>query len=332
MKILIIFTGGTISCSLDGDGYLAPDGDNRFKLLAMYRKTHPNVSVEFDCTEPYQTLSEQLNGDYLGKLIACLRSNLHQDYEGIIVTHGTDTLQYAAAALGYAAGNQSLPIVLVSSNYMLDDERANGPDNFAAAVDFILGGYGRGVFAAYRNRWEEVTIHRASRMENHITYDDCIYSVDGNYYGRYVNGVFQKNHSYTEREDEIPVLESCWSGDCSDVCWITPYPGFDWDISLKGRRAILIKTYHSGTMNTEHPKLRKMLQAAGDASVPVFLVGAAEPVAYESSRAYGEMGVHLLGTMSPPAAYMKLAMGLACGRRPEEFMYRSLGGDLADVL
>jgi L-asparaginase len=49
-------------------------------------------------------------------LITTVKENLSSDYDGIIVTHGTDTLGYSAAALAYALGNGTVPVCLVSSN------------------------------------------------------------------------------------------------------------------------------------------------------------------------------------------------------------------------
>ena len=51
-------------------------------------------------------------------------------YDGVIITHGTDTLQYTAAFTGYIMAGAQIPIVLVSANYVLEDVRSNGVDNF----------------------------------------------------------------------------------------------------------------------------------------------------------------------------------------------------------
>ncbi len=55
MKILTLFTGGTIACSSKG-GVLSPDKDNGFLLLDMYRET--DGTVDFTAEMPYSILSE----------------------------------------------------------------------------------------------------------------------------------------------------------------------------------------------------------------------------------------------------------------------------------
>ena len=45
MKILTVFTGGTIACS-SRDGVLSPDESNGFLLLDMYNKTYGGAELE----------------------------------------------------------------------------------------------------------------------------------------------------------------------------------------------------------------------------------------------------------------------------------------------
>ena len=103
---------------------------------------------------------------------------MDEKYDGIIVTHGTDTLPYSAAALSYALGNDCIPVCIVSSNYPISDERANGIDNLHGAIRLMESGYTTGetgnddkdagihcgVFVSYRNHDGVIYIHRASRL------------------------------------------------------------------------------------------------------------------------------------------------------------------------
>lgn len=55
--------------------------------------------------------------------------------EGIILTHGSDTIQYTASFLSCIEEFTHIPVMVVCSNYVLTDNRANGLRNFSAAVD-----------------------------------------------------------------------------------------------------------------------------------------------------------------------------------------------------
>lgn len=118
MKILVVFTGGTIG-SRYNDGVISPDSSTRYKLIEMYKQN--GGYAEFDAISPYTVLSENLNGEYFNLLYNSVKENIN-NYDGIIVTHGTDTLQYTSAVLSYMFGLCNTPIVLVSANYPLESE------------------------------------------------------------------------------------------------------------------------------------------------------------------------------------------------------------------
>lgn len=84
-------------------------------------------------------------------------------YDGIIVTHGTDTLTFTANYFSQIFCDIPVPLVLVSALLPLEDPESNGPDNFAAAVTFIRRGI-RGVFVSFKNPYEPCRIHLASRL------------------------------------------------------------------------------------------------------------------------------------------------------------------------
>ena len=149
MKILVIFTGGTIGSTVNGE-YISTDGKKPYIILERYNKEYPN-SIEWHTDNPYTILSENATIDTYRMLAKSVKAGLDKNYDGIIVTHGSDTLQYSAAFLSLILGDDVAPVMLVSSNYVLEDERANGMDNFGAAVDFIVNHRGKGVFVPYKN-------------------------------------------------------------------------------------------------------------------------------------------------------------------------------------
>lgn len=328
MNILVVFTGGTIGSSAGEDGYFSPDQSKGYRLLKLYENETDIKDIHFEVIEPYTTLSENLNGEHLAKLISCLKERSNEEYDGIIVTHGTDTLQYSSSALGYALGNCSIPVVLVSSNYILEDERSNGLVNFKGAVKFIREKQGKGVFAAYQNAGEEVTIHRGTRLSFHPPYEDNLYSIDDQYYGKYVNGNFERNPIYHEMENEISCLNKSWEKDHSSVLWIMPYPGMQWPSLDQDCRAVLFGSYHSGTLGTESKEWITFVREANERGIPLFLTGAISGASYESTKPFEACGIHVLPKASPIAMYVKLAMAASQGVDFLEVMYRSLGGDL----
>ena len=304
MKILTIFTGGTIGCS-SFDGVLSPDKANSYLLLNTYLKSH--TGVDFTPAQPYTILSENLNGNNLTDLYNCISSYNLDDFDGVIVTHGTDTLQYTASYLSYCFGYSKTPIVLVSANFPLTDDRSNGYINFCSAVDFIKSGNHNGVFISYKNSSESFTnIHRASRALPHLPYTDEVCSIFNSVYGRVENGVFYKNESYFENTDDMAFVSNPKLDECSDVLYVKMYAGICFPEITKDIKVVLIEGYHSGTLNTSSHTLHKFCKKASDMNIPVFLTGTCEGFNYESKELFTKLNINILPSASPIAMYMKL--------------------------
>ena len=194
MKLLTVFTGGTISCS-EADGVLAPDSQNGSYLLGLARQA--GVRDDFETVQPFSVLSENMTPDCLRQLRRCITERLGEGYDGVLVTHGTDTLAYTAAYLDFVLGAQDTPVVLVSANYPLRDSRSNGLQNFVAAVEFLRTGK-RGVFVAYHNTGDSrTTIHRGREVLPQAPYEDSVFSLFMQPCGWIENGVWTENPCHT---------------------------------------------------------------------------------------------------------------------------------------
>lgn len=313
MKIMVIFTGGTIGSSVS-DGFISPDNSKGYKLISEYEKIHAQSyaknNLTFHTCMPYSILSENLNGEYLNNLSDCVKAAISSDenYDGIVVTHGTDTLQYTATAMDYIFADTKLPIVLVSSNYILDDERANGLNNFYFAIEFIKKNI-PGVFVSYRNMSERLDIHYGSRLLPHMTCHDEIYSIGDCYFGRFMG---TKMYTYKQKEPLNSTLNTTvipknirFSKNCP-ILYIKAMPGLIHPTIPDSTTAILIDSYHSGTICTESQELSDFTKEAQSKNIPIFLVGAEDRTAYESTKIYENLGINVLPKSSPIAIYVKL--------------------------
>lgn len=326
MHILVIVTGGTIGSAVSG-AYIAPHGEKPYKLVEAYKKEY-KTDVEFEIKVPYLLLSENLTGEYVGALMKCVQEGLQGAYDGIIVTHGTDTLQYSAAAIGYLTGAEGIPVMFVSSNYVLEDKRANGLDNFRFAVEFICERRGAGTFISYRNQDRITYIHRAARTLPHLPYSDEIFSIFGQYYGYYRDEKFVKNENYQavlERRSSEEYFTGISLRSSSDILRIFPYPGMCYPPTAPECRAILLDTYHSGTICNLIPDIQQFFEKAHRAGIPVYRVGATSGIDYESVKELEKYHIKTLPPISPIAVYMKLWLFLDAG---ENALFLSRGEDI----
>lgn len=133
-KILMIATGGTIASKETEEG-LAPAISSQ-ELLSCVPEVAEACSV--DTVQPFNLDSTNVRAPHWLQIADIIERN-YGIYDGFVVTHGTDTMAYTAAALSYLIQNSSKPIVLTGSQksvYSRDtDARLNLSDAFLFCAD-----------------------------------------------------------------------------------------------------------------------------------------------------------------------------------------------------
>lgn len=310
-KILVVFTGGTIGSSLDGHT-INTAAINRFKLLAGYRERYARATqVEFETISPVEILSENLNPLVWTQVMRAIDAYNLNDIAGIIVTHGTDTLAFSACALSYYYQNLGIPMLLVSSDFPLTDTRANGLDNFDAAVAFILDRLEKGVFVAYRNQGQAMQIHLGTRLASCLQLSSEFMSVQAKAYLHFIDNQFSELYPPTRKKQPQP-LKALFS---TRVVMVKPYPGLDYSVfNLSGVEAVLHDLYHSGTACVsatwgKQYNLLHFIERCISEGVRVYLApGLSSPNQYSSTQALLDLGAVMLWDMTLEAAYVKLLM------------------------
>ena len=329
MKILFVFTGGTIG-SIAREGIIGTDGSRPRALLAAYERAF-GLGFTYECLEPYTALSENNTGDTLRALCACVAEHKDKGYDGIVITHGTDTLQYSAAALAYAFADISVPLCLVSANYPVEDARSNAIPNLRGALRFIAEVGTAGVWVPYQNAGEPVKIHAGTRLLESVAFTDRTESALSTHYGVFEgNKPFSRNPAYHALADEISALGALdFAGDAPQILRVQPYPGMVYSRIDEQVRYILHGSFHSGTVNTVSDEAKRFFAEAKARNIPVFLTGVSDGDAYESTRAFDALGITPVPRIAPIAAYVKLWMlFLAKGTVTADMLTASLAGDI----
>ena len=131
-NILLIATGGTIACKTKQDG-LKPELD--CKELLSYLDDLSDI-CHVDAIQLFNLDSTNMTYQHWSK-IASLIKEKYDLYDGFVITHGTDTMAYAASALSYMIQDSYKPIVFTGSQksiYMRDnDARSNLTNAFIYA-------------------------------------------------------------------------------------------------------------------------------------------------------------------------------------------------------
>ncbi len=238
--------------------------------------------------------------------------------DGVIITHGTDTLPYASAAISFGLCHIPIPVVLVSSDATLEDPDANGLDNLRDAVLLIAQGIGPGVFVTYRNPDGRHLVHWGARLTVATPMDHYFRSIGQSEFGEFV-GADLRLLSHERPAAPEYRLASAFRRASGSVMLIHSYPGLNYSaLSLAGVRAIVHDLYHSGTAcvspGREDFSLVHLARRCSEAGVPLFVVPWPSTTdLYESSRDLFDVGVVTIARMAAGAAYTKVMWGLAAG-------------------
>lgn len=135
-KIIILHTGGTIASKVD---YRTGGVVSKFtpeELLSLYPEFKEKVNLQGSLI--FNVWSEDLRFEEYNILLDEIDKAVKGGANGIIISHGTDTLHYTACALQYAIRNLSIPIILVGAQRSSDRPSSDAFSNLNAAIDFFL--------------------------------------------------------------------------------------------------------------------------------------------------------------------------------------------------
>lgn len=328
MKILVIHFGGTIACA-EKQGRLSPVADIR-KYFKQINKETGNVCFIHKRCKPF--LSEQLNSARLNYVIRTVKEAVTcGDYDGIIVTHGSDTSAYTSAALGYALGNECIPTVLVYADRPLSDGNSSGHISLRAATAVILSGEACGVFSISVKDKNEARVIRAARSIRQSAYESELRTA-GEVYGTVAlnapeKPLFVKNPNYSECADELSPFEVSLGRICP-VSVMTVYPSAVYQAPPRKCRAVILSTYHSGTLDTESRSLLRLARTCKRRQIPIFADASNGGTEYESEGAFSDLGIRRLPPLASPDA-MLIKLWLILSANGDLNMLRlSLSGDI----
>ncbi len=318
-KILVVLTGGTIG-SVSSDSVRGLADDSPFLLLREFRRQCAIYDdCEFDTVNPFSILSENLTPAHWVILCNTVTQTDLSPYQGIIITHGSDTLAYTSAALGLMLRHLPLPIVLVAADRPVGHPKSNAIPNFRAALDFILTGGRKGIFVSYR-RYDTgaQAIYLATRLVSADNCRDEFSSYGGTPLGVMRDGVFVPDNTETNpTADQLnrpyaPLATGAWELS-KKVMLLRAYPGMDYAaINPQGFAAVLQYGYHSATACTEgeNTSLLRFAQRCEARGAALWL-GAfkrTEGELYATSRELLDHGIRPFYDMSPEMAYAKAVL------------------------
>lgn len=135
MALLVIHTGGTIGMIETAEGYATQQGVVETAVKRMGARTlHDRIDVV--CLSPLIDSAQATPEDW--DKIAQAISAAYDLYDSFVVTHGTDTLAYTAAALCLALPGLTKPVIMTGAMLPLTVEGNDGARNLQEALTTAL--------------------------------------------------------------------------------------------------------------------------------------------------------------------------------------------------
>lgn len=312
-KILLISTGGTIASKIDyrtGGVYPA-------LTAAELNASVPEISkiANIDTEVLFSEYSENLLPEHWIKIAEKISSYLRSDYKGIIVAHGTDTMQYTAAALSFSLSGFPKPVVLVGSQRSSDRPSSDAALNLISAARFIVETNTDGIFVAMHNSIsdDEVACHWGTRVrKNHTSKRNAFQTIGGLPSFIIKKDTIEKNPLFNPvKKAYTPKINFN-----SQVMLVKYYPGLDpklIDYAISsGYKAIIFEGTglgHVGKVMYESIKYAKK-RGLFIGMTSQCIDGVVRMTVYDSGRDLLNLGVIPLGNMIPETALVKAMWAL----------------------
>ncbi len=336
--ISMIATGGTISSRVDYNTGAVKPLMSPQQLFFLAPKLLDTLKVN-KIERPFSVLSENMEAEHwqkIAKLAAALLNK--KENKGLIITHGTDTLHYTAAALSFMLKNVNKPVVLTYSQRSTDRGSTDTVLNLTCAgyaalsnvAEVMLVGHGTiNDDFCYALRGVKCRKMHTSRRDTFRPINSLpIAKIDG-------DGNITSMQGYKKRDEKKKVVAD--TSFEKKVALIKFYPGADASIIdhyvSKKYKGLVIEATGLGHVSTKTwlPAIKKAVKKG---MVVCFaaqtLYGGLDSYVYTSGRELSEAGVLFLGDILPEVAYVKLGWVLGHEKKPEkvkDLMLQNIAGE-----
>ena len=330
-RILLLTTGGTIA-SVKTENGLAP-GTSGEEILSYIPEAKKYCRMEV--CQIFSLDSTNLQPEHWLKIAGKIRES-YEKFDGFVITHGTDTMAYTAAALSYLIQNPEKPVILTGAQKPISAPITDARKNLLDSIRFAVKDGVRGVYIVFDGKAILGTRARKIRTKSYSAFDSIHYPV-----AAFIDD--RRILQYVEAEEE-PAPVRFYDQIDPGVFLLKLIPGMEPDIlRYIGSRydAIIIESYGVGGIPFYDRRnfLEELARLTRDGKIvviatQVMLEGSDAEVYEVGFKAVNEYNVLQAYDMTVEAAAVKLMWILGMTRdfaRVRELFYRPVSHDIVSM-
>jgi glutamyl-tRNA(Gln) amidotransferase subunit D len=317
-QVCLITTGGTISSVYDPSIQALRPGLSVDALLAGLPRGMGNIAVVK--RELFQLDSANAQPHHWQEIASAIREVYDEmpDIDGIVVTHGTDTMVYSASAVSFMVQDFGKPIVFTGSQIPASTPWSDGPRNLIDSLRVAAFGDLGEACIVFNGE-----IHRPTRAKKvRVMSYDAFDSVDPSPLGMLARDIILYE-GRRKRRNLVPRFDTRLD---DRVFLLKVFPGMAPGILSRivdmGYHGIVIEGFGAGNIPTEENALTGAIMQAVSRDCFVIVssqcaFGQADPMTYEVGRVALEVGAMSAYDMTSEAALVKLSWVLGHTRDPD---------------
>lgn len=332
-NITLITTGGTIGSSIETDSVNVSQGQQ--KLMSHIREFCQQHAITLSTQAAFNKNSEDIDpADWL-TLIQCVEKEIARGADKIVITHGTDTMAYTAAAMSLCFLRLPVKVVLTGSFYPLDHPDSDVTKNLQGAFATVNESQiPNGVYVSFTNQSGETHVMDAQDIKP-MAFDEQQFETT---FGQLI-GTFKTSTSQFEANQQPRITQRVASthkgsniskallaNNSEKIIQLVCYPGMNvmhLCANLSAGSCVIINLYHSGTGPARQAE-EGLLKAIQSFPKLIFLLTPlparyiTKP--YTSTLTLLQAGAMLYQDLQPHMLYVLLTLGMASGQKTPKIL------------